>query len=95
MNSVVELGKEIQIMLPCGLCGSRQDLVPAVVVSKEEIETNPAFAEFRAYRAEAEAGAYRRASKAGRRKSSNCLSASSQVLCHLGRSEKSGVYSFS
>ena len=45
---------------------------------REEIETNPAFAEFRAYRAQMENLAYRRASRTGR-KSSNCLSSSSQV----------------
>jgi len=77
MNSVVELGREIQIVRPCSMCGQQKDSVPAIVVSREEIETNPAFAEFRAYRAQMENLAYRRSSRTGR-KSSNCLSSSSQ-----------------
>merc|ERR1719209_1957435 len=76
MNSVVELGREIQIVRPCSMCGQQKDSVPAIVVSREEIETNPAFAEFRAYRAQMENMAYRRSSRTGR-KSSNCLSSSS------------------
>ena len=100
MNSVVELGsvfslnsqlcasfrREIQIVRPCSMCGQQKDSVPAIVVSREEIETNPAFAEFRAYRAQMENLAYRRSSRTGR-KSSNCLSSSSQVRAVLPEAE--------
>ena len=78
MNTVVECGSESRVMMPCSLCGVEKGMVPAIVVSKEEIENNPAFAEFRARLGEREGGAYRRPSKSFRRKSSNCLSSSSQ-----------------
>ena len=68
------------------MCGQQKDSVPAIVVSREEIETNPAFAEFRAYRAQMENLAYRRSSRTGR-KSSNCLSSSSQVKAVLPKAD--------
>ena len=78
--------REIQIVRPCSMCGQQKDSVPAIVVSREEIETNPAFAEFRAYRAQMENMAYRRSSRTGR-KSSNCLSSSSQVKAVVSKTE--------
>ena len=35
------------LVIPCGYCGEKKDLMAARVVAKEEVENNPAFAEFR------------------------------------------------
>ncbi|XP_023326004.1 voltage-dependent T-type calcium channel subunit alpha-1G [Eurytemora carolleeae] len=80
MNSVLEIGMETTIVVPCTYCGDKKDLMAARVVQKEEVETNPAFAEFRAHsRIDSETtGPYRRISRGSGRKSSNCLSSSSQ-----------------
>ena len=119
-NSVVELGQPTRIAVRCGQCGDG-GMVNARLVARREVETNPAFAEFRAYSdgatptcehhgttptcehhtsttptcehhasttptCEHHTQPYRRPSRASRgskasrrRKSSNCLSAGSQV----------------
>ena len=47
-NSVVELGQPTRIAVRCTACGDG-GMVNACLVPRREVETNPAFAEFRAY----------------------------------------------
>jgi hypothetical protein len=47
---VMNPGFEIRMSHPCGICGEVTDLGPARIVPKEDIETHPEFARFRAYR---------------------------------------------
>ena len=44
-NAVMDIGEPRQLVLPCPYCGDNK-VVMARQVKKEELETNPIFAEF-------------------------------------------------